>query len=195
MSQDPVCISGTPTYTEGYVVSNGDMANVFVYVKSGLGGRVYAPPSQPVVMMQKNCRFVPHVVGVMAGQPVEWINDGSTMLNVHILPTVSGNHSVDFSQLPSQAGSQRTFAQPELMMPIRCEIHPWMRAFINVAPNPFYAVSSQQGQYVIRGLPPGTYTLVADQENLGAKTAVVTVGPQQAVTQDFTYSMNTSSAK
>ena len=192
MSQDPACTLGAANYTEGYVVNDGGFANVFVYVKDGLGKRIYAAPTQPVTIDQKGCRYIPHVVGVMAGQAVEFINSDPTMHNVHMSPTVQGNQPVDISQPPSNgqngAHDEATFAKPELMMPVRCNNHPWMQAFINVAANPFYAVTDTTGKYTIHGLPPGTYTLVADQENMGEKTATVTVASQQTVTQDFTYS-------
>ncbi len=189
MSQDPACSLGPANYTEGYVVNNGDLANVFVYVKDGLGNRVYAAPSQPVTVDQKGCRYVPHVVGVMPGQPVRFINSDPTMHNVHMMPTVAGNQAVDISQAPNQqGGDQRTFHTPELMIPVRCNNHPWMQAFINVAANPFFSVSDQSGHFVIRGLPPGNYTVVADQEQLGQKSATVIVSPKQTATQDFTYS-------
>jgi len=187
MSQDPACTLGPPNFTEGTVVHDGGFANVFVYVKDGLGNRIYAAPSQPVVVDQKNCRYIPHVIGVMVGQPVEWINSDPTMHNIHIMPTVPGNQPVDISQPPSQGNDQRTFHAPELMMAMRCNEHPWMQGFINVAANPFYAVSDTTGHYVIKGLPPGTYTLVADQEKMGEQTATVTVGAKQTVSQDFTY--------
>lgn len=188
MSQDPACSLGAANYTEGYVVNNGGFANVFVYVKDGLGNRVYAAPSQPVTIDQKGCRYVPHVVGVMAGQPVRFINSDPTMHNVHMMPAVAGNQAVDISQAPNQqGGDQRTFHTPELMIPVRCNNHPWMQAFINVAANPFFSVSDQSGHFVIRGLPPGTYTVVADQEQLGQKSATVTISPKQTLTQDFTY--------
>jgi plastocyanin len=191
MSQDPACTLGPTNASEGTVVNNGGFANVFVYVKDGLGNKIYAAPSQPVDIDQKGCRYVPHVVGVMVGQPVRFINSDPTMHNIHMTPTVQGNQAVDISQPPSNgqngAHDQATFGKPELMMPVRCNNHPWMQAFINVAPNPFYAVSDASGKFVIKGLPPGTYTIVADQENLGQKTATVTVGAQQTVTQDFSY--------
>jgi tRNA A37 threonylcarbamoyladenosine synthetase subunit TsaC/SUA5/YrdC len=98
---------------------------------------------------------------------------------------------VDISQPPagSPNGGQdeRTFHTPELMIPVRCNNHPWMQAFVNVAANPFFSVSDASGRFVIKGLPPGTYTLVADQEELGQKIANLTVGAKQTVTQDFTY--------
>jgi plastocyanin len=191
MAQDPACTLGPANYSEGYAVNNGAMANVFIYVKDGLGNKIYAAPTQPVVIDQKGCRYSPHVAGVMAGQSVKFINSDPTMHNIHMMPTVQGNQSVDISQPPSGGSSnpadERTFGKPELMIPVRCNNHPWMQAFINVAPYPFYAVSDASGKYVIQGLPPGTYTIVADQENLGQQTATVTVAAKQAVTQDFTY--------
>lgn len=187
MNQDPACTLGPTNYSEGYVVNKGGFANVFIYVKDGLGNREYAAPTQPVDIDQKGCRYVPHVVGVMVGQPVRFTNSDPTMHNIHMTPTVSGNQAVDISQPPNSGQDERTFHEPELMMPVRCNNHPWMQAFINVAANPFYAVSDASGRFVIKGLPPGTYTLVADQENLGQKIATVTVGSKQTVTQDFTY--------
>ena len=187
MNQDPACTLGPTNYSEGYVVNHGGFANVFIYVKDGLGNRVYAPPAQPVDIDQKGCRYIPHVVGVMVGQPVRFTNSDPTMHNIHMTPTVGGNQAVDISQPPGHEQDERTFHEPELMIPVRCNNHPWMQAFINVAANPFYAVSDASGRYVIKGLPPGTYTLVADQENLGQKIATVTVGAKQTATQDFTY--------
>jgi plastocyanin len=195
MAQDPACGLGPANYTEQYVVNNGGFANVFIDVKDGLGNRIYASPSQPVDIDQKNCRYVPHVVGVMAGQPVRFTNSDPTMHNINIAPTVAGNQAVDISQPPNQGQDERTFRSPELMIPVRCNIHPWMQAFINVAPNPFFAISDASGRFVIKGLPPGTYTVVADQEQLGQKTATVTVGAKQTVMQDFTYGNEAGTAQ
>ncbi len=187
MSQDPGCASAPPNYTEGYVVHNGDFANVFVYLKSGLGQHRYAPPSTPVAIDQKGCRYIPHVVGVMAGQPLQFTTSDLTMHNINMMPTVGGNQTVDISQPPGHEKDEATFHQPELTIPIRCNNHPWMQGFVNVAANPFYAVSDATGHYVIRGVPPGTYTLAADQENMGEKTVTVTVAPKQTLMQNFTY--------
>lgn len=187
MSQDPACAAGPANYTEGTVVNNGGFANVLVYVKTGLEGKTYAPPSQPVVMDQKGCRYVPHVIGVMAGQPVQFVNSDATAHNVDIAPKVAGNPTVNFSQAPGPGSDQKAFPKPELMIPVRCDMHPWMQGFINVVANPFYAVSDSTGHYIIRGVPPGTYTLAAEQETAGEKTVTITVGPKQTVTEDFTY--------
>lgn len=189
MAQDPACAMSPQgkNYSEEYVVHDGKLANVFVYVKDGLGNRIYAAPTSPVVMDQKGCRYIPHVIGVMAGQPVEFRTSDPTMHNINVQPTSAGDAPFDTSQAPDGDPAQHTFSQPETMIPVRCNNHPWMQAFINVASNPFFAVSDGEGHFVIHGLPPGTYTLVAVQEKLGAKEQSVVVGPLQTAKADFSF--------
>jgi plastocyanin len=187
MGQDPVCSLASANLTEQYVVDNGGLENVFVYIKSGLGDKAYAPPSKPVVMDQKGCRYDPHVIGVMPGQPIEFTNSDNTMHNVHMIPTLSTNQAVDVSEAPNGPGENRTLSTPELMIPVRCNNHPWMEAFVNVVANPFYAVSEDGGHFTIKGVPPGTYTVVTDHEKLGEKTTTVTVAPHQTATVNVTY--------
>ncbi|MBV8630715.1 MAG: carboxypeptidase regulatory-like domain-containing protein [Silvibacterium sp.] len=194
MAQDPVCGAADANYTEQYVVHTGGLQNVFVYVKDGLGNKLYAPSPNPVTIDQKGCRFVPHVVGVQAGQPVRFTNSDPTMHNVHFTPQVSTNQGVDISQPPNGGGEMRTLPTPELMIPVRCNNHPWMEAFINVAANPFFSVSDADGHFTIRGLPPGSYTIVAVHEKLGEQTATVTVGSKQVATQDFSYKARATDA-
>jgi plastocyanin len=188
MAQDPACsLSADANYSEQYVVKDGMVQNVFVYVKDGLGNRVYPAPSTPVVLDQKGCRYVPHVIGVQVGQPVEFTNSDPTMHNIHTTAETPVNPEVDISQPPKGGTTQRVFVKPELMVPVRCNNHPWMNAFINVSPNPFYAISDGDGHFEIRGLPPGTYTVVADHEVMGQQTMQVTVATKQTATADFTY--------
>jgi plastocyanin len=187
MAQDPACSMSGANMTEQYVVNHGGLANVFVYVKDGLGNKVYPVTRTPVVIDQKGCRFVPHVAGAMVGQQVEFMNSDPTMHNVHITPTVAGNDAFDVSQGPNSGPDTRQFHAAELMIPLRCNNHPWMEGFLNVASNPFFAVSDADGHYAIKGLPPGTYTLVADHELLGQQTATVTVAAKQSAAQDFSY--------
>jgi plastocyanin len=196
MAQDPACaMSGQgPNSSEEYVVNDGKIANVFVYVKDGLGNRVYAAPSAPAVLNQKGCRYAPHVIGVMAGQPVEFDTSDPTMHNINVQPTVPGDPALNTSQAPNGRPERHVFNQPETMIPVRCNNHPWMQAYINVAANPFFAVSDDQGHYVIRGLPPGTYTLVADQEKRGTKEQSITVASHQTTQAGFTFSVNTGAA-
>jgi plastocyanin len=187
MAQDPACaMSGAPNYSEGYMVDHGHLANVFVYVKDGLGNKVYAAPTTPVVLDQKGCRYVPHVIGAMVGQQVEFRNSDPTTHNVNV-QSVGGNTPFDISQPPNAGTIRHTFAKPELMIPVRCNNHPWMLAYINIAPNPFFAVSDQDGHFIINGLPPGVYTIVADHEKLGEQQASVTVTSHATAKLDFTY--------
>lgn len=192
MGQDPVCSLAPTNLTEQYVVQNGGLQDVFVYIKDGLGDKAYAPSSTPVVMDQKGCRFVPHVIGVMAGQPVKFTNSDATMHNVHMIPTLSTNQAVDVSEAPNSPGETRTLATPELMIPVRCNNHPWMEGFINVVSNPFYAISGQDGHFTIKGVPPGNYTIVADHQMMGQKTVSITVSPQKTTVVDITYQMPAS---
>jgi plastocyanin len=190
MSQDPACsMSGGDNYAEQFMVHDGKLANVFLYVKDGLGNKVYAAPTVPVVLDQKGCRYVPHVLGVMVGQQVEFRNSDPTMHNIHMEPTIAGNSLVDISQPPMGGTERHAFARPELMIPVRCNNHPWMNAFVNVASNPFYAVSDGSGHFEIQGLPPGTYTIGAVQEKLGGQTMTVTVKSHEDVTANFTFAM------
>ena len=190
MAQDPACglASKMPNNTEQYVVHDGKMANVFVYVKDGLGNRVYMPSSTPVVLDQKGCRYVPHVVGVMVGQPVEFRNSDPTMHNVHIVPPGDRDAAVfDISQPPMGGTQQHVFHTAGLMVPVRCNNHPWMEALLNIAANPFFAVSGSDGKFTITGLPPGNYTLVAVQEKLGTQTQTITVQSKKTAEANFTF--------
>ena len=191
MAQDPGCAAGQGlNKSEGYIVNDGKMANVFVYLKDGLGNRIYAAPASPVVIDQQGCRYLPHVVGLMVGQPLEVRNSDPTMHDVNVQPDpASGNQASDGSQGPHGSPLRRTFSRPEPMIALRCSMHPWMEAYINVASNPFFAVSDAQGHYTIRGLPPGTYTVAADQENLGTQQQVVTVMAHQTAPANFAFNM------
>jgi hypothetical protein len=186
MGQDPACnLAGTdPNLTETFVVNDGGLANVFVYVKSGLGDQKYGAPAATVLLDQKGCRYVPHVVALMAGQQLRIQNNDMTMHNVHPLPISLGNHSVDITQAPGGKPVDISFPNPEIMIPVRCNNHPWMEAYINVAANPFYAISDSTGHYEIRGLPPGTYTLGIRQEKIVEKEITVTVAAHGTATAD-----------
>jgi plastocyanin len=193
MAQDPVCGIAPDNFSEQYMVKNGGLQNVFVYVKDGMSGKVYAPSTTPVVLDQKGCRYTPHVIGVMVGQPVDFTNSDATMHNVHVMPEINGAQSMDVSQPPRGGETQRVFLKSELMMPVRCNNHPWMQGFLNVAPNPFFAVTDEAGHFEIKGLPPGTYTLAAVHEILGPQTTQLTVTPQTTTTVQMSFS-NTQGA-
>jgi plastocyanin len=191
MSQDPVCsMAAGENDAEQYVVGKkGALANVYVYVKDGLLPNVNFPTkTAPVVIDQKGCRYVPHVVAVQVGEPVEFHNSDPTMHNVHTLPMAAGNASSDISQAPMGAPQSETFSQPEEMLPVRCNNHPWMNAFVNVSATPFFAVTGVDGKFEIKGLPPGVYTIVAVHEKMGEQIQQVTVVSQTATPANFSYS-------
>jgi plastocyanin len=183
MSQDPGC-KGT-NESEAVVVSGGDLANVFVYVKDGLGNRTFDVPTTPVVLEQKGCQYHPHVLGVMAGQTVDIKNADPTTHNIH--PTPKDNREWNESQPPSAADIQKTFAREEIMLPVKCNQHPWMKMYVNVVKSPFYAVTAKDGKYEIKGLPPGDYTIAFVHEKLGEQDQKVTVAPKETKTIDQSF--------
>ena len=183
MSQDPAC-KGQNT-AENVVVSGGDLANVFVYVKEGLGNRTFDVPKDAVVVEQKGCKYHPHALGVMVGQTIKIINSDPTTHNIH--PTPKDNREWNESQAPQAAPLEKTFTREEILLPVKCNQHPWMRMFISVVKNPFYAVSGPDGKFEIKGLPPGDYTLAFVQEKLGEQDVKVTLAPKDSKTVDVSF--------
>ncbi|HUO24645.1 MAG TPA: carboxypeptidase regulatory-like domain-containing protein [Candidatus Aquilonibacter sp.] len=183
MSQDPAC-KGVNN-AENIVVDNGDLANVFVYVKDGLGDRTFAVPTEPVMLDQQGCKYHPHVLGVMAGQTIEIRNDDQTTHNIH--PTPKDNREWNESQPPASAALEKNFAREEIMLPVKCNQHPWMKMYINVVKSPFFAVTDASGKYEIKGLPPGDYTIAFVQEKLGEQDQKVTVAAKENKTVDASF--------
>jgi|SRR5580658_3262529 plastocyanin len=183
MSQDPACKGMNEA--ENVVVADGNLANVFVYVKDGLGTRTFDVPTTPVVLDQSGCKYHPHVLGVMAGQTVQIKNDDQTTHNIH--PTPKDNREWNESQPPASAPLEKNFAREEIMLPVKCNQHPWMKMYINVVKSPFYAVTDKSGKYTITGLPPGDYTIAFVQEKLGEQDQKVTVGPKDTKTVDQSF--------
>ncbi len=187
MDAVPACTEANkePVYSEEVVVNdNKTLKNVFVYVKDGLTGS-FPPPSEPVLLDQKGCWYHPHVLGVMAGQKLDIKNSDPTNHNIHPMP--QSNREFNQSQPPGSADLMQDFARPEVMIPVKCNVHPWMKAYIGVTSNPFYAVTDDKGNFTIKGLPPGTYTIEAWQEKYGTQDQKVTVGPKESKTVDFSY--------
>jgi plastocyanin len=183
MSQDPGCKG--MNQAENLVVNNGDLANVFVYVKDGLGNRTFDVPKDPVELDQKGCQYHPHVLGVMAGQTVDIKNDDPTTHNIH--PTPKDNREWNESQPPSSPALEKNFAREEIMLPVKCNQHPWMKMYINVVKNPFFAVTDKDGKYELKGLPPGDYTIAFVQEKLGEQDQKITVAPKETKVVDQSF--------
>ena len=182
MNADPVCVKETQgqqqtqeTYTVG--VGNG-LQNAFVYIKDGLGRYTYDVPKTPVVIDQKQCRYHPHVFGIRVGQPLDILNSDPTLHNIHAMPYE--NLEFNLGQPVQGMRTTKTFTVPEVMVPIRCDVHGWMNAYVGVMDSPYFAVSRADGAFEIATLPPGTYTLAAWHEKLGTSTQKVTLGAKES---------------
>ena len=184
MSQDPAC-SGGMGLTETVVSEGGNLANVFVYVKDGLGDRSFDIPNAPATIDQHGCHYVPHVLGVMTGQTIEILNSDPTTHNIH--PSPKNNKEWNESQAPKGTPLEKVFAREEIMLPVKCNQHPWMKMYVSVVKNPFFSVSAKDGKFSITGLPPGKYTIAAVHETLGEQIMQVEVGPKESKTADFSF--------
>lgn len=191
MDADPVCASlhEGEVHTEKVVTADGNLANVFVYVKEGLSGS-YSAPADSKGLNQEGCQYLPHVSGVQVGQTLVIKNSDQTLHNVHAMPTINAefNNGQPFQGMELE----HTFEQAEVMVPIKCDVHPWMQSYIGVLDHPFYAVSAADGSFSIEGLPEGDYVLEAWHEELGTQTMSVSVSGGGAAEASFDFSPTAS---
>lgn len=188
MSEDPACVEAHhgKAYDESLIVgSKGALANAFIYVKKGLEGKQFEVPATPVVIDQRGCWFRPRVMGIQTNQVLEIINSDPVTHNIH--PMAEVNREWNHSQGPGDAPISRKFTKPEVMIPVKCNIHSWMHAFIGVVDNPYFAVSKDDGSFEIKNLPPGTYTLGIWQEKLGTQEQELIVTPHHDTVANFTF--------
>ena len=188
MGADPTCASQhpEPVYSEEVVKNaDGTLQNVFVYVKQGLEGKTFPAPQAPAVLDQKGCHYSPHVFGVQTGQKLQIVNSDSTLHNVHGMPTQSKEFNLG---MPIQGMKlDRTFDKPEVMVKFKCDVHPWMRAYVCVVDHPFFAVTGPNGTFEIKDLPAGQYTIEAWHEKFGTQIQEVTVEETAPAKADFTF--------
>jgi plastocyanin len=187
MSQDPNC-AGSNT-AENIIVSGGHLENVFIYVKEGLGNRAFDTPKTAATLTQSGCKYKPHVLGVMVGQTITIVNGDPTTHNIH--PTPKDNREWNESQAPQAKPLEKTFAREEILLPVKCNQHPWMRMFVSVVKTPFYAVSGPDGHFEIKGLPPGDYTIAFVHEKLGEQDQKVTLAAKDSKTIEVTFKPGT----
>jgi plastocyanin len=183
MSQDPAC-KGT-NQVETISADGGKLANVFVYVKEGLGNRTFTAPTDKVTIDQDGCRYHPHVLGVQVGQTIEVKNSDPTTHNIH--PTPKDNREWNESQGPKAPPLEKSFTREEIMLPVKCNQHPWMKMYVNVVKSPYYAVTDKDGKFEIKNLPPGDYTLAFVHEKLGEQTQKVTLAAKDSKTVDQSF--------
>lgn len=188
MSNEPACVSAHhgKAYDESLMIDRkGGLANAFVYVKSGLEGKTFEVPTTPVVIDQSGCWFHPRVMGIQVGQTLQVVNSDPVTHNIH--PMAQVNREWNHSQGAGDPPLARKFVKPEIMIPVKCNIHSWMHAYIGAVEHPYFTVSSEDGAFTIANLPPGTYTLAVWQEKLGTQEQTITVGPLAKATANFTF--------
>ena len=189
MNADPVCLREAkgPQFQETYMVGSDGKAlgNVFVYVKDGLGNYVFDTPTEPAKIDQHDCRYHPHVFGMRVGQTLEILNSDPTLHNIHALP--KGNREFNTGQPLKDMKTSHTFDAKEVMVPFKCDVHGWMNAYVGVLDHPYFATSDKDGKFELKSRPPGTYTIEAWHEKLGAMTQSVTLGPKDSKEVNFMF--------
>ncbi|NUM78313.1 hypothetical protein HUU40_28460 [candidate division KSB1 bacterium] len=171
------------------VNDNETLRNVFVYIADGVAHK-YPSPAEPVVLNQEGCRYTPRVFGIQTGQPLQILNSDNTMHNVHAASQQNPPFNLGMTRHTKQL--TRTFSRREIMIPIRCNVHPWMAAYAGVLEHPFYAVTGENGSYRLGPLPPGEYVVTAWHEKLGRSEQRVTLGDSVKQAVDFAFKQNYS---
>jgi plastocyanin len=178
-----------PVMSNEVVVRDGKLANVFVYIKSGLDGFAFPTPTEEVAIDQRGCIYEPLVVGVQVGQPLVFINSDQVLHNVHTVP--KQNDSINLAMPAPGMRIRRTLDTPEVMIRTKCDVHPWMRAYIGVVAHPYFAVTGADGSFSLANVPPGEYVLEAWHEVYGIQTRTVTLAPNGTQSVEITFTPGT----
>ncbi len=189
MSSDPACAkahNGKKVSDQVLLVDkqNG-LANAFVYISKGLEGKTFATPKEAVTIDQSGCWFKPRVLGLQTGQTLDIVNSDPVTHNIH--PMAVTNREWNHSQGPGDPPMHRKFTKPEIMIPVKCNIHDWMHAYIGVVDHPYFATTGDDGSFRLPNLPPGTYTVSAWHEGMAPQQTIVTVPPSGKVEVSLTF--------
>jgi len=190
MDADPVCAQKHtgPVMPQTLVLGDGNtMGNIFVKVKSGLADKQWPAPSQPATIDQEGCMYHPHVLGVLAGQPLQFLNSDALLHNVHGLPEQNREFNIGMPATVEQSRVDPPLNTPEPLFPVKCDVHPWMQAYVAVMSHPYFDVTAEDGAYAIDRLPAGTYEIEAWHERLGTLTQQVTVADGETATLDLSF--------
>ena len=174
-----------PVYDAPIVARDGHLSNAVVFIKSGFGDRAFTAPTEPLVIDQAGCIYVPRVAAVMVGQPLEFHNSDPEPHNVRGRPEIVRA----WNFMMSRQNSSRTIYinKPEVGIAIGCDVHPWMRAYVSAFSNPYFAVTPADGSVTLEPVPPGQYVVGVWHEDLGTQEQTVTLAPKGGVTVNFTY--------
>jgi len=185
MAADPSCAKQHPSpmlSQEVVADAGGHLQNAIVFISEGLGETTFNPPSQPIVFNQKGCVYQPHVLAMQANQPLEVVNEDPTTHNIHPMPTA--NREWNKAELPG-AKVEEAFPRQEIAIPVKCNIHPWMKGYVAVFKHPYFAVTGKDGSFELDNLPPGNYTIEVWHETLGTTTQHITVAGNETKNVDF----------
>ena len=189
MDADPACakMHAKPAANEMLVLGNGNtMGNILVWVSKGVpAGKTFPAPKNPAVLDQKGCQYSPHVQGIMVGQAYKILNSDGILHNVHALPKINRGFNRPMPGNVKEASA--SFDKPEDVFQIKCDVHPWMNAYVGVFTHPFFSATATDGKFTIAGLDPGTYEITAWHERLGVQKATVTVAANETKTQNFKF--------
>lgn len=188
MDADPVCLTHhtEAVFPQTLVLGEGNtMGNVFVHVVSGAPKKAYPVPTDPIVIDQKGCLYTPHVTGVMVGQKIKILNPDGTLHNVHALSKTNPEFNMAMPKFRTE--TEKTFDKPEFMIPFKCDVHPWMGAYVSVMDHPFFATTQEDGKFAINDLSAGTYEVEAWHEKLGTQKQSVTLAEGESKEANFTF--------
>jgi plastocyanin len=188
MAAEPNCAKqhSTPAMTQDVVPGdNGTLQNVVVYLKGDFSQYKFDVPTTPVTIDQKGCMYEPHVLALMTNQPLQVVNSDPTTHNIHPVP--KNNREWNESQPPGSQPINQSFAREEVAIPVKCNVHPWMKAYIAVLSTPYFQVTGKDGSFDLKNVPPGTYTVTAWHESYGTSEQSVTIGPKESKSVTITF--------
>jgi plastocyanin len=190
LMENPDCakMHTTMPTTHFYVVdAKGELADAVVSLK-GVTGKSTGASAPPAVLDQKGCLYTPTILAIQTGQKLIVKNSDPCLHNVHATPDVPGNPETNQGQAPGAADLTYTYTQPEMFLRFKCDVHPWMFAWVSVFDSPYFCVSDKDGKFVIKNVPPGKYTVEAAHRKLGTQTQDVEVKDTD-VNVNFTFAV------